>query len=126
MINAQQRFDQLLIEAVDEVLVSLGEQVKNHLYIHLENNFSIRKNDLPQRIKEFSHFLFRIFGSSAHNLEIRFMKTLFAKISADQHFKHKSIAFKEIDLTFITYVNRMRESFCTSKYVDKERENVKF
>ena len=112
MNTAQQKFDQSLIEAIDEVLSSLGEPVKNQLYIRLENDFSITKNKLPQHIEEFSNFLFRIFGSGSHHLEIKFMKKLYAKIIADPHFEqHKSIAFKEIDLTFLTYVNRMRESF---------------
>jgi hypothetical protein len=115
MNTEQQKFDQLLFEAIDEVLSSLGEPVKNHLYNHLENDFSITKNELPQNIEEFSNFLFRIFGSGSRHLEIRFMQTLYAKISADQHFGHKSIAFKEIDLTFLTYVNRMRESFEISR-----------
>lgn len=116
MNTTQQKFDQLLVEAIDEVLGSLGEPVKNHVYIQLENDFSITKNNLPQKIETFSNFLFRIFGSSANNLEIRFMKTLYEKISTDQHFKHKSIAFKEIDLTFSAYVNSMRECFEISRY----------
>jgi hypothetical protein len=112
MNTAQQKFDQSLIEAIDEVLSSLGEPVKNHLYIRLENDFSITKSELPKHIEEFSNFLFRIFGSSSNHLEIKFMKTLYGKISADPHFKQrKSITFKEGNLTFLSYVNRMRESF---------------
>jgi hypothetical protein len=115
MNTTQQKFDQLLVEAIDEVLSSLGEPVKNHLYIHLENNFLIMKNEIPQHIEEFSDFLFRIFGTGALHLEIKFMKTLYSKISADQSFKHKSIAFKDVDLTFLTYVNKMRDSFEISR-----------
>ena len=107
---------QLLLEAIDQVLSSLGEPVKNHLYIHLENDFLIKKNELPQKIEEFSHFLFKIFGSSAHHLEIKFMQTLYAKINADQIGEHMSIVFKEKDLTFINYVKRMRESVEISRY----------
>ena len=110
-MSTAQKFDQLLVEAIDEVLGSLGEPVKNHVYFHLENDFSITKNELPQKIEEFSNFLLRIFGTDAYHLEIRFMKTFYVKISADQHFKHKSIAFKEIDLTFLAYVNAMRDCF---------------
>lgn len=116
MYTAQQKFDKLLIEAIDEVLSSLGEPVKNHLYIRLEDDFSITKNDLPEQIEEFSNFLSRVFGSGAQHLEIKFMKTLYGKISADQHFEHNSIAFNKVDLTFLTYVNRMRESFEISRF----------
>ena len=115
-MSISQKFDQLLVEAIDEVLSSLGEPVKNHVYFYLENDFSITKNELPQKIEEFSNFLLRIFGTGANHLEIRFMKTFFAKISADQHLKHKSIVFKEIDLTFSAYVNTMRDCFEISRY----------
>ena len=111
MNAAYQKFDQLLVEAIDEVLASLGEPVKNHIYIHLENDFLITKKELPKQIEEFSDFLFRIFGSSANNLEIRFMRTLYSKIKSDQQLEYKSININEDDLTFSTYVNKMRESF---------------
>lgn len=116
MNTGQQKFDQLFLEAIDEVLSSLGEPVKNHLYTHSKNDFLISKDELPQKIEEFSNFLFRIFGSGAHHLEIKFMQTLYAKIRADQNVKHKPIVFKEIDLTFLNYVNKMRESFEISRH----------
>ena len=116
MNTTQQKFDQLLIEAIDEVLCSLGEPVKNQLYIILENDFSITKNELPQQIEEFSNFLFIIFGSSARHLEIKFMKTLYAKISNDQLLDHHSIASTDIDMTFLTYVKKMQESLVISRY----------
>ncbi len=111
MSNPQLSFDQLLVEAIDDVLGALGEPVKNYVYSHLENDFSISKSELPQNIEEFSYFLFRVFGSSAHHLEIKFMKALYTKISANQHFKHNSIILKEVDVTFSSYVNALRESF---------------
>ena len=116
MSTSQQRFDQLLVEAIDEVLCSLGEPVKNHLYIQLENDFSITKNDLPQQIEEFSHFIFRIFRSGASNIEIKFMQTLYAKISADRHIEHNLSTCKEIDITFLNYVKKMRDSFENSRF----------
>jgi len=116
MNTAQQKFDKLLLEAIEEVLSSLGKQLKNHLYTHLENDLLITKNEIPQKIDEFSNFLFRIFGSSANHLEIEFMQTLYAKISTNQNFEPKSIVFKEIDITFLNYVNRMRESFEISRF----------
>jgi hypothetical protein len=113
--TAQQRFDELLLDAIDEVLSSLGEPVRNHLYIHLKNDFLISRNELPQRIEEFSDFLYRIFGSSAQHLEIKFIQTLYSKISVDQDVEDMSIVFKETDVTFLNYVNKMRESFEISR-----------
>ena len=98
------------------MLSSFGEPVKNDVYTHLKNDFSISKNELPQNIQEFSNFLFRVFGSGARHLEIKFMQTLYAKISDGKNVKHKPIVFKEIDLTFLNYVNKIRDSFEISVY----------
>jgi len=111
MNTAQKKFDQLLLEAINEVLSSLGEPIKNYVFIHLENDFLITKNEIPQKIEEFAHFLFRIFGSSAHYLDIKFMQTLYKKISAHQNVGYQSIVFEKTDMTFLNYVSKMRENY---------------
>jgi hypothetical protein len=110
-----QKFNQLIIEAIDEVLCSLGEPVKNQLYIVLENVFFISKNELPMQIEEFSKFLFRIFGPAAYALEIKFMKNLYSKINNDHLLEHNFIVLKETDMSFLSYVNKIHESFEVSK-----------
>lgn len=73
----QTRFDELLSEAIDEELCSLGEPTKNYLYSHLENNYGVQKQDIPKEINVFSKMLHRIFGSGDSRLEIKFMEKLF-------------------------------------------------
>src|ERR1700690_1182445 len=48
-ISAQKEFNEYLFQAIDEVLTSLGEPVKNTLYFQLENNFNITKNEIPNQ-----------------------------------------------------------------------------
>ena len=110
-MNSTQKFDQLLIEAIDEGLNTLGEPIKNHLYNILEDDFSITKDTLPQRMEEFSKLLFRIFGLSAYQLEIQFMKKLYAKINNNQQPESRSINLSNKEITFSNYVQKMRESF---------------
>jgi len=40
-------FDRLLLEAVDEGLMSLGESVRQVIYYHLEKNNSLRRDAIP-------------------------------------------------------------------------------
>ena len=79
-VSAQKKFNEYLIEAVDEALTSLGEPVKNTVYFQLENNFNIPKNEIPDQIDEFTNILHKIFGLGASRLEIKFMKNLYSKI----------------------------------------------
>ncbi len=111
-----QKFDGFLIEAIDEALISLGEPVKNTLYFQLENSFGIPKNEIPKRIDDFIVIIHKIFGLGASRLEIRFMKNLHAKINVTVEFAHyESPLSKWIieDVSFIEYVQRMRESYCS-------------
>ena len=52
-----EQFNNFLIASIDESLILLGEPVKNELYLQLELKFNIKKNDIPQRLEEFSEIL---------------------------------------------------------------------
>jgi hypothetical protein len=76
----EQKFDKFLLEAIDEALCSLGEPVKNAVYLHLQKKIGIEKEDIPRKVEEFSDIIHKIFGLGASHLEIRFMKNLNSKI----------------------------------------------
>ena len=75
-----ENFDQLLLEAIDEGLAGLGEAGKASIYIHLEGLFNIRKQEIPNKLDDFSKALQRIFGLGAHQLEILIIKNLHEKV----------------------------------------------
>ena len=112
MSDIQQRFNQLIIEVVDEVLGSFGEPVRNELYIQLENDYSIRKSDIPKELEEFMKFLYRIFDVNARLIEIKFMKRLYAKVNDEMnHLGNRTITFSENNLSFLAYTAKFKESF---------------
>ncbi len=73
-------FEELLLEAVDEGLSSVGETCKQAIYFHIEKRFNLNKKDIPCRIEEFTEAIENIFGVGAKVLEIRIMKNLFNKM----------------------------------------------
>ena len=79
-VSQQENFDQLVLEAIDQGLSSLGEAGKASIYIHLESRFNIRKQEIPNKIDGFSNALHRIFGLGAPQLEILIKKKLQEKI----------------------------------------------
>ena len=112
MNDNQQRFNQLIIEAIDEVLGYFGEPVRNQLYIRLEDEYSIRKSDIPSEIEEFMKFLYRIFNVNARLIEIKFMKKLYAKVNDElNHLGNHTIIFSENNLSFLTYIAKFKESY---------------
>ncbi|MCS7124758.1 MAG: hypothetical protein NZ932_05035 [Candidatus Bathyarchaeota archaeon] len=106
---ARKTFDELLLEAVDEALSSLGESAKQSIYFHLQDKFKISRDEIPKRIKEFSEGLERIFGVGARFLEIMIMKRLYAQIG-------KPLKWNENEeFIFVNYVEAARRSFQRSK-----------
>ena len=78
--NANKNFEQILLEAVDEVWSTIGEGIQTSIYVSLESKFKIKKHEIPQRVNEFLDALNRIFGKGSRYLEILLMKSLQSKM----------------------------------------------
>ncbi len=73
-------FGALLLEAIDQAFSTLGQNVKFSIFFHLENKFSLPKQDIPDRVEDFSNAVEKIFGKGSAPLEILIMKFLNEKI----------------------------------------------
>lgn len=104
--NCRSRFDEVIQESVDEAFSSLGEPVKKSIYLHLEHEFQITKQDIPGRIDSFSDALERIFGSGARYLELLIMRNLYLKVNCS--YKWEGPKWLVPDLTFKEYVELVR------------------
>ncbi|MEM2465938.1 MAG: hypothetical protein QXZ47_01380 [Candidatus Bathyarchaeia archaeon] len=102
-------FDEILLEAVDEALASLGESAKRSIYYHLEKKFKIPREEIPNRIKDFAEGLEKIFGIGAHFLEILVMKGLYNRIGKPFEWNERK------EFIFVNYVEAARESFMKGK-----------
>lgn len=60
------------MEAIDKGLDALGKSPKQAIWILLEKDFKVYRNELPENIREFHEGLQKIFG-----LGYRFLDTLF-------------------------------------------------
>jgi hypothetical protein len=110
----KKKFNNLLLEAIDEAFSSLGESVKVAIYFHLENTFEIKKSDIPHSVADFSIALGKIFGPGARYLEILFMKNLHAKIEVTCRWpEYRWPLSKWIvpEVRFHEYVRLIRQNF---------------
>lgn len=98
-------FDKLLLSAIDEALSSLGESVKQSIYFHIENKFSVSRSDIPENLNQFQGGLEKIFGTGAQFIEILIMKNLHAKIGVPL------MMGKRKRLEFIAYVDAAKQGF---------------
>jgi hypothetical protein len=112
--SQHENFDQILLDAIDDALSSLGENLKVSIYFHLEDLFKIRKQEIPSRISDFSSALEQIFGLGARHLEILFIKNLHAKIKVTCKWPTYEWPLSKWivpEMTFQEYVRLMRQNF---------------
>jgi hypothetical protein len=112
--SLEEKFDKLLVEAIDEAITSLGEPVKNTFYYRLENDLNIPKNEIPQKLEEFGHIIHKIFGIGASRLEIMFMKNLNSKVKAKVQMPEYEWPVSKwivMEMSFVDYVNNLRKDY---------------
>jgi hypothetical protein len=109
-VRKELEFNKILLEAIDEALLSLGELAKSSLYLHLQNDFALPKNQIPFRIGDFVDALEGIFGQAALQLQILMMKCLNEKVQGSYEWSGPSWLVP--DLTFTKYV-RLMHLYCT-------------
>jgi hypothetical protein len=114
-ISKQRKFDESLVEAIDETLTSMGAPLKNTVYFKLENSFNISKDEIPKRIEDFTIFLNKTFGLGASLFEIRCMQILHSKIEVDIQLTKNEWSVSEWitkGMTFEKYVCSARNNYC--------------
>lgn len=105
MKRKRETFETILLEAVDEALASLGDSAKQAIYYHLEDKFKITKNEIPNRLKDFTDGLEKIFGLGARFIEILIMKKLYEKIGRPLEWNESK------ELILFDYVTAAKQSF---------------
>jgi hypothetical protein len=116
-LSQHENFDQLLLEAIDQGLSGLGGAGKASVYIHLEGLFNIRKQEIPNKLDDFSNALHRIFGLGASQIEILIMKKLYEKVG--EIYKLDDPSRSAPDLTFRKYIEQMRLSYKDTEKIGK-------
>jgi hypothetical protein len=105
MAEESKDFDKLLLDSIDEALLSLGESAKQSVYFHLENSFKLTRRDIPQKLPDFQTAMEKLFGIGSRFIEILVMKNLYSKIGHPLNIKNNE------QLEFIKYVKAAKRSF---------------
>ena len=89
------------MEAVDEGFLALGDSIRQAIYWHLENRFSIKQNEIPNKLKEFMEALKNMFGSGAEILLKIIIKRFYIKLN---------LKFKDVEgWSFIDYIENAKK-----------------
>ena len=113
------KFELVLLETVDEALLTLGENVRKTIYFHLQQKFLIPKQDIPLKIDDFSDALEQIFGLGARPLEILIMVKLHQKVKP--RYKWEGPNWLVPELTFSQYVELLKIFYENNEKIGQQR-----
>jgi hypothetical protein len=91
-LSKKENFKQILLEAVEEGLLTLGESGREAVYFHLQNLYGVKKEEIPVKLEEFADGLRKIFGLGAAVIEKAIIKSLYNKIGM-KHEEKKGYSF---------------------------------
>ena len=112
--NQDVSFEQILLQAIDEALTSSSENVKTSIYLHFEESFKVKRQDIPQKLDAFLDELERIFGPDTRHTETLFIKSLHEKIGVTCKLpEHELPLCKWIipEITFQEYIRLTQQNF---------------
>ena len=100
-------FNQLLLEAIDDSLLVLGEEPRTSLYQYLETVHSLQREDIPDRVEEFSTGPKKALGGASSVIQRVILRKLFQKLGS---------TFRESPhLEFADYIRDARRRFEIAK-----------
>lgn len=98
-----QVFNQLLLEAIDDSLSVLGEEPKGALYQYLATMHSLNREDIPDKLDEFSGGLKKALGGASSVIQRIILRKLFQKLGSN---------FREApELEFVDHVKDAKRRF---------------
>ena len=95
--NRNEDFRNIFAEAVEEALDTLSESGKQAVLYYIEKNFSIKKEEIPNKPEAFAEALQKIFGLGAYVIQKLILQKFYFKLGLEYGVKN--------GYTFIDYLN---------------------
>jgi hypothetical protein len=102
-LSKTQSFNELLLDCIDEGLSILGNEPKQAIYQYLSSIHALDREQIPEKVDEFSAGMRKALGSASKVIERLILKKLFQKLGSN--FREAS------NLEFTDYVMEARRRF---------------
>jgi len=102
MSEKKKKLNNVIVDTVDEELKKIfGETAALVIYGYLEDNLSLKRENIPEKIGLFSQGLDKFFGSGAYVLEKTILTNLYLRFG----FNYK----ERKGYTFVDYVTELKD-----------------
>lgn len=80
-LRKYKNFEKMLLSGIDESVKQIfGENVAKSIYHYLENDYSLKYSDIPQKPEIFAKYLEENFGSGSRVIEAVIINNLYSKL----------------------------------------------
>jgi len=79
----EDRFNEVLLKAVDDGLAMLGETVRHAIYYHVERSSRIKREEIPERLETFHRALEDLLRAGGNVVEKMIARSLYGKLGLD-------------------------------------------
>jgi hypothetical protein len=94
-------FEECFVEAINEGLKVLGDSGKQMIFFYLENNYSVKKDEIAKKPEAFATGIEKIFHAGALVIERLIVESLYSKLG---------LRYEERkDFSFGDYVKQAKE-----------------
>jgi len=79
--DTKEEFNKLLLQTIDENLKQIFRETATHIiYQFLENNYSLKREEIPEKLETFMEGLHNFFRSGAYMIEQSILEELHVKL----------------------------------------------
>jgi hypothetical protein len=100
--SPDRNFNQVLIETLDNVLLSRVEKFRQSIYNQIETQYQIGKEEIPNNIQKFANAIEKILGDAALIFEIQIMQIIHQKTPDFKFFP------KKVNFSFSCYLENLQ------------------
>jgi len=112
--DTKEEFKKLLLETIDENLKQIFRETATHIiYQFLENKYSLKREEIPEKLEIFMEGLHEFFRSGAHMIEQSILEELHVKLGL----KYKSRG----NYRFMDYIDDLENVYQAIKNPPKSR-----
>jgi len=102
--DAKGEFKKLLLRTIDENLKQIFQESATHIiYQFLENNYSLKREEIPEKLETFMKGLDEFFRSGAHVIEQSILREMHAKLGLEYRSRE--------DYRFVDYIGDLENIY---------------
>jgi len=113
-VDTKEEFKKLLLQTIDENLKQIFRETATHIiYQFLENNYSLKREEIPEKLETFMGGLQEFFRSGAYMIEQSILKELHANLGLEYRSRE--------DYRFVDYIEDLENVYQAIKNPSKTK-----